>query len=62
MALAQMMINNWDLKTSNNKVIEGAGGSSGPARRYVVRDLGASLGSNEQAWARNRRAVTIVLN
>jgi hypothetical protein len=35
-----MMINNWDLKSSNNKVIE-RGGGSGPRRFYIVRDLGA---------------------
>jgi hypothetical protein len=50
--VAQMMINNWDLKSSNNKLYE-VTDSGGPARRYVVRDLGASLGSNEQAkWVR----------
>ena len=50
--VAQMMLNNWDLKTSNNKVIERTGGT-GPSRIYVARDLGASLGSNEQAkWLR----------
>jgi hypothetical protein len=51
--VAQMMINNWDLKTSNNKVIERADRSAPTRRLYVVRDLGASLGSNEQAkWLR----------
>ena len=50
--VAQMFINNWDLKTSNNKVIDRTDGSR-PARIYVARDLGASLGSNEQAkWLR----------
>jgi hypothetical protein len=49
--VAQMMINNWDLKNSNNKVIERPHRS--PSRLYIVRDLGASLGSNEQAkWLR----------
>ena len=49
--VAQMMINNWDLKNSNNKMIERAQAS--PPRLYLVRDLGASLGSNEQAkWVR----------
>ena len=49
--VAQMMINNWDLKDSNNKVVERAGAT--PPRVYMVRDLGASLGSNEQAkWLR----------
>jgi hypothetical protein len=49
--VAQMMINNWDLKDSNNKLVERAGAT--PPRLYMVRDLGASLGSNEQAkWLR----------
>jgi hypothetical protein len=51
--VAQMFINNWDLKSSNNKLYEINNPSSGPRRRYMVRDLGASLGSNEQAkWLR----------
>ena len=51
--VAQMMLNNWDLKDSNNKVIELSAGEGGPRRLYMVRDLGASLGSNEQAkWVR----------
>ena len=51
--VAMMMINSWDLKSSNNKVYEIAEPTSGPRTRYVVRDLGASLGSNEQSkWAR----------
>jgi hypothetical protein len=39
-----VMVNNWDLKTSQNPLYELAGGSAGPRRRYAVRDLGASLG------------------
>jgi hypothetical protein len=51
--VAQMILNNWDLKTSNNKIIERSSSRSGPRRLYVARDLGASLGSNEQAkWLR----------
>ena len=51
--VAQMILNNWDLKTSNNKIIERSGNGNGPRRLYVARDLGASLGSNEQAkWVR----------
>ena len=49
--VAQMMLNNWDLKNSNNKLIERAHPTA--PRLYLVRDLGASLGSNEQAkWVR----------
>jgi hypothetical protein len=51
--VAQMFINNWDLKSSNNKVIERPARDGRPERLYIVRDLGASLGSNEQAkWLR----------
>ena len=41
--VANLLLNNWDWKTSNNKVYEVA--DDGVARRvYMVRDLGASLG------------------
>ena len=41
--VANLVLNNWDWKTSNNKVYEVA--DSGRVRRlYMVRDLGASLG------------------
>jgi hypothetical protein len=42
--VANLLLNNWDWKTSNNKVYEVNATSSGPRRLYVVRDLGASLG------------------
>jgi hypothetical protein len=41
--VANQMLNNWDWKTNNNKIYEEKSGD-GRARRYVVRDLGASLG------------------
>jgi hypothetical protein len=40
-----VMVNNWDLKTQQNKVYELTGQGAVPLRRYVVRDLGASLGN-----------------
>lgn len=44
LVVANVMLNNWDWKTSNNKVYEIAA-DEGPAQRiYVVQDLGASLG------------------
>ena len=46
--VAQMLLANWDLKTSNNRVYEAGEASVSPRRRYVVRDLGASLGSAKQ--------------
>jgi hypothetical protein len=38
--VANVLINNWDWKTSNNKIYRFSDGT----QRYVVRDLGASLG------------------
>jgi len=40
-----VIVNNWDLKTQQNKVYELTGGDAAPLRRYAVRDLGASLGN-----------------
>ena len=42
--VANLILNNWDWKTSNNKVYEVAAREGGPRRVFVVRDLGASLG------------------
>jgi hypothetical protein len=44
--VANILLNSWDWKTSNNKVYRSKTSSS-PQQRYVVRDLGASLGSTE---------------
>ena len=40
---ANILLSNWDWKTSNNKIYRHKSGTS-PPQRYVVRDLGASLG------------------
>jgi hypothetical protein len=39
-----ILFNNWDLKDSNNRIYRMEGRVDGPSRRYVVQDLGASLG------------------
>jgi hypothetical protein len=44
------LINNWDLKENNNDVYDG-GGAEG---RYVIADLGASLGRTGNSFARSR--------
>jgi hypothetical protein len=48
------LLNNWDLKTPNNKIYAVSDGERGTERRYVVRDLGGSLGKARQprvlAW------------
>lgn len=44
----QLIFNNWDLKTPQNKIYDVKNPGTGPARWYVVRDLGAALGKT--AW------------
>ena len=39
-----VLLSNWDYKTSNNRVYRTKNPADGPTRRYVVQDLGASLG------------------
>jgi hypothetical protein len=43
--VANIVLNSWDWKTSNNKIYQHADGT----RRYVVRDLGASLGKTSNS-------------
>jgi hypothetical protein len=49
-----VLLNNWDLKTSNNMIYEIKNTDGVKQRRFVVRDLGASLGKAHQprplAW------------
>jgi hypothetical protein len=42
--VANLMINSWDWKTSNNKIYELSEPANGVRRWFVVRDLGASFG------------------
>jgi hypothetical protein len=43
LVVANLLLNNWDIKPSNNRVyLTGAGAT--PARWFVVQDIGASLG------------------
>jgi hypothetical protein len=45
LVVANILLNNWDWKTSNNRIYAVGGADGVPARRiYVVQDLGASLG------------------
>jgi hypothetical protein len=47
--VAQLLLNNWDLKTSNNRVYEASGPGVAPRRLYMVRDVGSSLGHSKQS-------------
>jgi hypothetical protein len=42
--VANLILNNWDWKTSNNKVYDVTDRNGGSRRVFVIRDLGASLG------------------
>jgi hypothetical protein len=42
--VANLMLNSWDWKTSNNKIYELKEPANGVTRWFVVRDVGASLG------------------
>jgi hypothetical protein len=46
--IANLILNNWDLKPSQNRIYEIDEPGRGPARRFVVQDLGAALGRT--AW------------
>lgn len=48
LVIANLLMANWDLKTSNNKVYRVANEDGVIERRYVVRDLGGSLGKARQ--------------
>lgn len=48
LVVLQLIFNNWDLKTPQNKIYDVRNPGRGPARWYVVRDLGAALGRT--AW------------
>jgi hypothetical protein len=43
-----LLLNSWDFKTANNKIYLVANADGGKERRYVVRDLGSSLGKARQ--------------
>ena len=46
--VAQLVLNNWDLKTPNNRIYESSDPTMRPQRRFVVRDIGSSLGHSRQ--------------
>ena len=46
--VAQLILNAWDLKTSNNRIYMAVDEARTPRRLFMVRDLGASLGEARQ--------------
>ncbi len=49
LVVAQLILNNWDLKTPNNRLYEATDASAKPQRIFMVRDVGASLGEARQS-------------
>ena len=43
-----MVLNNWDMKTTNNRLYEATDSAAVPRRQYMVRDVGSSLGHSKQ--------------
>ena len=48
LVVAQLVLNNWDMKTSNNRLYEATDPSATPRRLFMVRDVGSSLGHSKQ--------------
>jgi len=48
LVVAQLILNNWDMKTSNNRLYDATDPSATPRRQFVVRDVGSSLGHSKQ--------------
>lgn len=48
LVVAQLVLNNWDMKTSNNRIYEATDPSAMPRRQFMVRDVGSSLGHSKQ--------------
>jgi hypothetical protein len=46
LVVVNLLMNNWDYKTSNNRIYSIPSGTRPPARWFVVQDLGASLGKS----------------
>jgi hypothetical protein len=46
--VAQLVLNNWDMKTVNNRIYDATDASAVPRRQYTVRDVGSSLGHSRQ--------------
>jgi len=46
--VAQLILNNWDLKTSNNRIYDATDPAARPRRQFMVRDVGSSFGESKQ--------------
>src|SRR5437899_642875 len=44
------LLNNWDLRDTNNGIYGEKAGPKGPEQIYIVSDLGASFGTRRRDW------------
>lgn len=54
MKVLMSLMNNWDLKDDNNKIIFVPNGPAGPELRYILSDLGATFGKTGGFLSRSR--------
>jgi hypothetical protein len=52
-----MLLNNWDARDDNNQVVRVNGAGANPAVRYMVSDLGATLGKAGGLWEHSKNDV-----
>jgi hypothetical protein len=57
MIVLMSLINNWDLKDDNNKILHVPGSNGAPDElRYIISDLGATFGKTGGLFSRNRNS------
>jgi hypothetical protein len=54
MIVLMSLINNWDLKDDNNRIVFFPTGKTGPELRYIISDLGATFGKTGGFMTRDR--------
>jgi len=58
MVVLMSLLNNWDLKDDNNKIVYVPASLNGvPELRYIISDLGATFGKTGGVFSRNRNSV-----
>jgi hypothetical protein len=56
MVVLMSLLNNWDLKDDNNRILYVPKGASGPELQYIISDLGATFGKTGGFLSHNRNA------
>jgi hypothetical protein len=56
MVVLMSLLNNWDLKDANNRILYVPGAEGGPELHYIISDLGATFGKTGGFLSHNRNA------